>query len=82
MEQATGLRTFTAAVTAGTAGESERHTPTVTVIDLDRTGSPWRFDDPGQRYPHVYGPIDPACVIEVRRLLRAADGAFLGIGPR
>jgi uncharacterized protein (DUF952 family) len=51
-------------------------------IDLDRTGSPWRFDDPGQRYPHVYGPIDPACVIEVRRLLQGADGAFLGVEPR
>ena len=31
-------------------------------LDLERTGSPWRFDDPGGIYPHVYGPIDPACV--------------------
>jgi uncharacterized protein (DUF952 family) len=45
-------------------------------IDLERTGSPWRFDDPGRRYPHVYGPIDPACVTEVRRMARDASGTF------
>jgi len=51
-------------------------------IDLERTRSPWRFDDPGQVYPHVYGPIDPACVLEVRRFARDPDGAFIGIAPR
>ena len=54
----------------------------VLTIDLERTGSPWRFDDPGERYPHVYGPIDPASVIEVRRFTRAADGTFTGIVAR
>ena len=51
-------------------------------IDLERTGSPWRFDDPGERYPHVYGPIDPASVVEVRRMARSDDGAFIGPAPR
>ncbi len=51
-------------------------------LDLDRTGSPWRFDDPEHRYPHVYGPIDPASVIEVRPMVRAQSGTFLGPGPR
>ena len=51
-------------------------------LDLDRTGSPWRFDDPEQRYPHVYGPIDPESVLDVRRILRDTDGRFFGIGPR
>ena len=51
-------------------------------LDLERTGSPWRFDDPTGIYPHVYGPIDPACVLEVRRMLRDADGTFTGIGAR
>ncbi len=51
-------------------------------LDLDRTGSPWRFDDPAGIYPHVYGPIDPACVLGVRRMARDADGAFLRIDPR
>jgi uncharacterized protein (DUF952 family) len=50
-------------------------------LDLDRTGSPWRFDDAGRRYPHVYGPIDPAAVIEVRRMLRDPGGLFRGVGP-
>jgi uncharacterized protein (DUF952 family) len=51
-------------------------------LDLDHTGSPWRFDDPERRYPHVYGPIDPACVLEVRRMLRDPGGRFLEPGPR
>lgn len=51
-------------------------------IDLERTGSPWRFDDPGQVYPHVYGTIDPACVLDVRRFTRDVDGAFTGITTR
>jgi uncharacterized protein (DUF952 family) len=54
----------------------------VLTLDLETTGSPWRFDDPAEIYPHVYGPIDPGCVLEVRRLLRGADGEFVGIGPR
>lgn len=45
-------------------------------LDLERTGSPWRFDDPGRTYPHVYGPIDPSSVVEVRRMARDPDGAF------
>jgi uncharacterized protein (DUF952 family) len=51
-------------------------------LDLERTGSPWRFDDPAGIYPHVYGPIDPGCVMEVRRMLQDADGTFTGIGER
>lgn len=51
-------------------------------LDLDRCGSPWQFDDPGQVYPHVYGTLDPACVVEVRRMLRGGDGGFLAPGPR
>jgi uncharacterized protein (DUF952 family) len=47
-------------------------------LDLERTGSPWRFDDPGRRYPHVYGPIDPASVVGVRRMERTDDGRFVG----
>lgn len=51
-------------------------------LDLDRTGSPWRLDDPGSPYPHIYGSIDPASVMEVRRMARAEDGTFTGIAPR
>jgi uncharacterized protein (DUF952 family) len=51
-------------------------------VDLERTGSPWRFDDPGETYPHVYGPIDLASVTEVRRMTRDADGTFVRIDQR
>ena len=51
-------------------------------LDLERTGSPWRFDDPDRRYPHVYGPIDPASVVKVRRMDRTADGRFTRPVPR
>ena len=54
----------------------------VLTVDLDATGSPWRFDDPEQRYPHIYGPIDPAAVLEIREMVRDADGTFMGIAPR
>lgn len=50
-------------------------------LDLERTGSPWRFDDPERLYPHVYGPIDPASILEVRRMVRDADGGFVRPGP-
>ncbi len=51
----------------------------VLTVDLDATGSSWRFDDPDQRFPHIYGAIDPLAVVEVRRMVREADGAFTGI---
>jgi uncharacterized protein (DUF952 family) len=48
----------------------------VLTIDLDATGSPWRIDEPGSPYPHVYGPIDRASILEVRPMPREADGRF------
>jgi uncharacterized protein (DUF952 family) len=29
-------------------------------------------------FPHIYGPIDQAAIVEVRAVRRAADGEFLG----
>ena len=52
----------------------------VLTIDLEATGSPWRFDDPAERYPHVYGPIAPAAVLGVAPIARAGDGTFIGFG--
>jgi uncharacterized protein (DUF952 family) len=65
-----------------TANRFCRHDPRpflVLTVDLAATGSPWRFDDPEGRFPHIYGMIDPAAVLEVRRMVRAADGEFTGI---
>lgn len=50
----------------------------VLTVDLDATGSPWRIDEPGKPYPHVYGPIAPEAVLAVRPFRRTADGAFSG----
>ena len=48
----------------------------VLTVDLDATGAPWRFDDPGTVYPHIYGPIERAAVVAVQPIGRAPDGAF------
>ncbi len=52
----------------------------VLTIDLEATGSPWRFDDPDERYPHVYGPIAPGAVLGAAPITRAGDGTFIGFG--
>jgi uncharacterized protein (DUF952 family) len=53
----------------------------VLTVDLDRLGVPWRFDEPGTPYPHVYGPIDRAAIVAVRPMPRASDGTFLPPEP-
>jgi uncharacterized protein (DUF952 family) len=51
------------------------------LIDLDATGSPWRYDDPGSPYPHIYGPIDRAAIIATFDVRRTRDGRFGGLRP-
>ena len=46
-------------------------------VDLDRVTSPWRVEDPGGIYPHIFGPIDRAAIVDVRPITRDVDGAFL-----
>jgi len=48
----------------------------VLTIDLDGAGSPWRIDEPGSPYPHVYGTIDRRAILAVRPMPRDDDGAF------
>ena len=50
---------------------------TILTVDLDATGSPWRFDDPERRFPHIYGPIDPAAVLDAVPIARREDGTFI-----
>jgi uncharacterized protein (DUF952 family) len=33
------------------------------------------------RFPHIYGPLNRDAIMGVRRVLRAADGAFTGFAP-
>lgn len=49
-------------------------------IDLDRLGTPWRYDAAGPTYPHLYGPIERDAIVAIRPVARAADGTFLPLG--
>ncbi len=51
-------------------------------VDLALVGAPWRYDDPGSLYPHVYGPLRRDAVRAVRPVLRDAAGQFVGYGER
>ena len=53
----------------------------VLTVDLDATGSPWRFEDDRAIYPHVFGPIARAAILRVVRAPRAGDGEFLPFEP-
>jgi uncharacterized protein (DUF952 family) len=52
------------------------------VIDPDRLTAPLRWerstDGLAQLFPHIYGPIDRAAIVEVRAVRRRTDGEFLG----
>jgi uncharacterized protein (DUF952 family) len=54
------------------------------VVDLDLAlvGAPWRHDDPGKPYPHVYGPLRRDAVRGIRPVIRDAAGRFVGYGER
>ena len=52
----------------------------VLTVDLDAAGSPWLIDEPGSPYPHVYGPIERAAILEVARMPRDPDGRFRSPG--
>jgi uncharacterized protein (DUF952 family) len=47
-------------------------------IDAGRLGCPQRDEDAGtgERFPHVYGAIEPGAVVEVRELRRGPDGRW------
>ncbi len=49
------------------------------VIDADRVDAPVVFESPtpgAEEFPHVYGPIPVAAVVEVRPVRRDATGRF------
>lgn len=49
-------------------------------VDLGRVAARAVYEDAEQRYPYTYGPIEREAVVRVRRMERAADGAFTSIG--
>ena len=50
-------------------------------VDLDALDVPWRYDDPGSPYPHIYGPIGRAAVQRSVGVDRGPDGRFAGLTP-
>ena len=48
------------------------------VIDADKVKAPIKFEDAGNGhfFPHVYGPINLAAVMDVRKFAPEADGTF------
>lgn len=51
-------------------------------LDLGLVDAPWRYDDPGSPYPHVYGPLRRDAVLAVRPVLRDGEGRFVDYGER
>jgi uncharacterized protein (DUF952 family) len=50
----------------------------VLAIDPARLTSPLRAEDVGgERFPHIYGPIDRSAVVAVQALERTADGNWI-----
>jgi uncharacterized protein (DUF952 family) len=48
-------------------------------VDLGANGESWRYEDPDRVYPHIFGPIHPTSVMQVRRVLREPSGLFVAI---
>jgi len=51
-------------------------------VDLDALDVPWRFDDPGSPYPHVYGTVRSDAILAAADVVRDAGGRFAGLTPR
>jgi uncharacterized protein (DUF952 family) len=76
-------------VLLGVANRLYRQAPgeyLVLVIDPDRLTSPLKYEaapggDPfsGHLFPHIYGPLNRAAIVDVHPARRAADGTFLGV---
>jgi uncharacterized protein (DUF952 family) len=69
-----------AAEMVATANRHYRDDPrpfVVLTLDLGRITAPVHVDDPAGIYPHVYGPLDRAAILDARPMPRAADGTFL-----
>jgi uncharacterized protein (DUF952 family) len=47
------------------------------VLDRARLSATVRYEDPGQIYPHVYGAIDRAAIVQVLVMARDDDGRYL-----
>lgn len=52
----------------------------VLVLDVSQIGSEVRYDDAEQRFPHIYGPLNPSAVVAELPVERGDDGRFTQLG--
>ena len=45
-------------------------------IDVSRVRAPIAIEDPGGRYPHIYGPLNRDAIVAVTEVERDKGGAF------
>ncbi len=45
-------------------------------LDLEALDVPWRHDDPGSPYPHIYGSIVLSAIVSIGRVERDGAGRF------
>lgn len=48
-------------------------------ISRDALTSPVKYEDPGEVFPHIYGPLNLGAVIAVRTMQRDEAGTFVSI---
>lgn len=55
---------------------SDRRAFRVLVLDVGRVASEVRYEDPGDLFPHIYGPLNTSAIIGEFRVHREPDGTF------
>lgn len=55
---------------------------TILVLDMKAIESEVRYDDSEQRFPHIYGPLNPAAVVAELPVERGEDGTFTHLGTK
>lgn len=53
----------------------------ILTLDLDALDVPWRYDEAGSPYPHIYGAIRRSAIVSVGRIERDRGGRFVGLLP-
>lgn len=53
---------------------------TVLVLNVPAIASEVRYDDDGEVYPHIYGPLNTSSVLGELQVSRSDDGRFVSIG--
>jgi uncharacterized protein (DUF952 family) len=49
----------------------------VLTVEVDRVSSEIKYEDPGNIYPHIYGPLNTNAVVGLRTAERSEDGEFI-----